>query len=114
MFSLINKRVDWKAKFKTVSDFYVDDLSNRLSLHAELLLWQTFWEQRVGPHPSNIATTLKAINFDGFKNIEVILRILGTLPITSCECEHSISALRILKDYKRSTIVQDFFHYSTL
>ena len=107
MFSLINKGVDWKAKFKTVSDFYAADLPNRLSLDAELLLWQTFWEQRVGPHPSNIATTLKAIHFDGFENIKVILRILGTLPITSCECERSISALRILKDYKRSTMVED-------
>ena len=107
MFSLIKKGDDWKAKFKTVSDFYVDDLPNPLSLDAELLLWQTFWEQRVGPYPSNIATTLQAITFDGFENIKVILRILGTLPITSCECEHSISALRILKDYKRSTMVEE-------
>ena len=39
--------------------------------------------------------------------MKVILRILATLPITSCECEHSISALRILKDYKRSTMVEE-------
>ncbi|XP_028406782.1 52 kDa repressor of the inhibitor of the protein kinase-like [Dendronephthya gigantea] len=107
MFSLIHEGIDWKAKFKTVSDFYVDDLPNPLGLDAELLLWQTFWEQRVGAHPSNIATTLKAVNFDGFENIKVILRILGTLPITSCECERSISALRLLKDYKRSTMVEE-------
>ena len=109
MFSLTNEGVNWKAKFKTVSDFYVDYVPNHLSLDAELLLWQTFWEQRVGPHPSNIATTLKAISFDGNTSmvLKVILRILGTLPITSCECERSISALRILKDYKRSTMFEE-------
>ena len=42
MFSLINKGDDCKEKFKTVSDFYVDDLRNPLSVDAELLLWQPF------------------------------------------------------------------------
>ena len=50
--------------------------------------------------------TLKAINFDGFENIKVILHILATLPITSCECERTISALRTLKNYQRSTMVE--------
>jgi hypothetical protein len=66
-----------KQKFKSVYDFYVADLPNPLSLDTELLLWQTFWEQCLGPHPSNIATTLKAIHFDGFENIKVTLFILG-------------------------------------
>ena len=67
MFSIMKEGGDWKAKFKTVADFYADDLPNRLSLDAELLLWRMFWEQHAGPHPSNIATTLKAIKFDGFE-----------------------------------------------
>ncbi|XP_046854203.1 52 kDa repressor of the inhibitor of the protein kinase-like [Xenia sp. Carnegie-2017] len=107
MFSLIKNGIDWRHKFKIVSKFYVADLPNQLGLDAELLLWQSFWEHRKGPYPCNVATTLKAINFDGFQNIKVILQILGTLPITSCECERSISALRILKDYKRSTMVEE-------
>ena len=61
----------------------------------------------IGPHPDNIATTLKAISFYGFENIKIILRILGTLPITSCECKRSISALRSLTNYKRSTMVEE-------
>ena len=43
----------------------------------------------------------------GFENIKVILRILGTLPITSCECERSISTLRNLKNYQRSTMAEE-------
>ncbi|XP_046863349.1 uncharacterized protein LOC124457103 [Xenia sp. Carnegie-2017] len=50
---------------------------------------------------------LKHVTFPGFENIKVILRILGTLPITSCECERSISALRNLKTYQRSTMVEE-------
>jgi hypothetical protein len=107
MLSLHNDGIDWKEHFKSVASFYYDDLPNPLALDAELSLWDTYWETYTGPCPSNIATTLKAVRFDGFENIKVILRILGTLPITSCECERSISALRTLKDYKRTTMVDD-------
>ena len=34
-------------------------------------------------------------------------QLLFLLPITSCECERSISALRNLKNYKRSTMVEE-------
>ena len=37
-----------------------------------------------------------------FENIKVILRILGTLPITSCEYEQSISVL-----HSSSTMVEE-------
>ena len=66
-----------------------------------MLNCQTYWETFKGTLPDNLATTLKSVSFEGF------LRILGTLPITSCECEKSISALRTLKDYKRSTMVEE-------
>ena len=48
--------------------------------------------------------TLKAIMFPDFENIKVLLRILCTLPVTSCECERSFSALKRLKNYTRSTM----------
>ena len=107
MISLKSNGIDWKQEFKTVSSFYADDLPVPLALDAELRLWETYWETYTGPLPNNISSTLKSVCFDGFENIKIILRILGTLPITSCECERSISALRILKDYKRSTMIED-------
>ena len=45
--------------------------------------------------------------YAGFENIKVALRILATLPVTSCECERSFYALRRLKDYARSTMVSE-------
>nr|XP_047129330.1 52 kDa repressor of the inhibitor of the protein kinase-like [Hydra vulgaris] len=50
---------------------------------------------------------------DDFPNISALnkeliaLRILGTLPVTSCECERSFSVMRRLKDYMRTTMSED-------
>ena len=59
-----------------------------------------------GSLPDNVSNTLKSIKFSGFQNIKVVLRIIGTLPVT-CECERSFSALRRLKTYTRSTMVAE-------
>ena len=42
-----------------------------------------------------------------FPNIYAALRILATIPVTSCECERAVSVLRRLKTYLRSTMLQD-------
>ena len=102
--------VSWKESFKKFSDFYEDDLPNPLALDAELELWQTYWVAYKGSIPSSVASTLKAVTFDSFADIKVALRILATLPVTSCECERSFSAMRRLKNYTRSTMVEDRFN----
>ncbi|CAB3986847.1 Hypothetical predicted protein [Paramuricea clavata] len=76
MLSLTRDGIDWIEEFKTLATFYYDDLPNPLALDAELSLWDTYWTTFEGPCPSNIATTLKAVRFEGFTNIKVILRIL--------------------------------------
>ena len=107
MMSLCRNGIDWKERFKTVATFYHDDLPNPLALDAELRQWFIYWDTHNGPLPDTVITTLKSVSFKGFENIKVILRILGTLPITSCECERSISALRNLKNYQSSTMVEE-------
>ena len=98
--------VSWRQSFKKFSDFYEDvDLPNPLALVSELELWQTYWVVYKGSIPSSVASTLKAVTFDYFANIKVALRILATLPVTSCECEGSFSAMR-----RRSTMVEDRFN----
>ena len=107
MQSLLSNGIDWKDEFMIAANFYHDDLPNPLALDAEMFQWQTYWERFKGPLLDNLATKLKSVSFEGFENIKVLLRILGTLPITSCECERSFSALRTLKDDKRSTMVEE-------
>ena len=95
---------NWKDHIKSFSDFYITDLPNPLALVGELDLWEAYWLNFKNELPSNITETLKAINFPGFENIKICLKLLATLPLTSCECERTFSSLRRLKDYKRSTM----------
>ena len=85
--------------FQKFASFYEEDLPNPLALDGELELWHMFWAKNSCEGSSNnVGLTLKAVNFDSFANIKVTLRILATLPLTSCECEHTFSAMRRLKE----------------
>ena len=98
---------DWKNHFMSFVNFYSDDLPNPIALDGEIELWVKYWDSYEGCCPDTIASTLKLVSFPGFENIKVALRILATLPSTSCECERSFSMLRRLKSYTRSTMVED-------
>ena len=50
---------------------------------------------------------MKAIRFPGFQNIQVALKILATMPVTSCTGERSFLAMRQLKNYTRPTMTND-------
>ncbi|XP_057290939.1 52 kDa repressor of the inhibitor of the protein kinase-like [Hydractinia symbiolongicarpus] len=105
--SMVYSNKDWKSKFKRFVDFYKSDMPNPLALESELELWEKFALDYQGTRPETIAQTLKSINLSLFTNINVAIRILATIPITSCECERSFSSLRRLKDYCRSTMTED-------
>lgn len=97
----------WKQHFLKFAKFYENDFPNFDLIQSELVLWEKFWESYSDTLPDTISTTLKAVSFPGFENIKIALRLLGTLPVTSCECERCFSALRRLKDYSRSTMTAD-------
>ena len=97
----------WKSQFKTFGNFYKKDFPNFTALEGALGLWEQYWKTFTGIIPENISLTLKEVSFPGFENIKFALRILGTLPVTSCECEKSFSAMRRLKEYTRSTMTED-------
>ena len=50
---------------------------------------------------------LRHTDKDFYSNIHALLVIITTLPVTSCECERSISLLRHLKTSLRSTMGED-------
>ena len=50
---------------------------------------------------------LSFVDKDYFPNIYVILVISVTLPVTSCECERTISMLKLLKTSLQSTMGND-------
>ena len=60
--------------------------------------------------PGSCATALKQCDEDEFPNIFTLLKILSTLPVTSCECERSFSAMRRLNTYMQCTMSENI-HY---
>ena len=77
------------------------------TLESELDPCEEHWSQSKTCLNDSVGTTLKFINFPCFPIIKTALRILGTLPVTSCPCERSFSALRKLKMYSRSTMCNE-------
>ena len=57
--------------------------------------------------PDTPSKSLEHADESMFPNIHILLRLICTLPVTSSECERSISVLRRLKTYLRSTIGQE-------
>ena len=107
MISMVHKNIPWREKFKPFAKFHESDHPCYKALDAELDLWETYWLSNTSCHPDNISSTLKSINFSSFSNIKICLRILGTLPVTTCTCERSFSSMRRLKNYTSSTMVSE-------
>ena len=107
MESLVYKNVNWKESFSLFADPFKDDFPCPKVLEAELDLWETYWLESKDCLPDNISSTLKRIPVNGFNNIKVSRRILGTSPVTTYTCERSFSAMRRLKTYARSTMVSE-------
>lgn len=87
---------------------YGGDLPSVKSLDVELDLWQNKWnrdpEQAQGLNtPEKV---LDQTDYDYFPNIHTLIAIVATLPITSCECERSISMLKRVKTSLCSTMTE--------
>ena len=102
----MKQSTEWRTNFKKFLDNYSCDLLSEHSINAELDMWEMFWDDKPDP-PSTSQETLKVIDTVIFPNIAVMLKIMSTIPVTTCECERSVSALRRLKTYMRSSMVED-------
>ena len=113
------KGMQWRQQFKHFLKHYLRTITNLDNIDAELDLWETFWQKEMKLNPSSVTKfvrvgdVLKACEeFDikiTFPFIYQCLKILGTVPVTTCECERSISVIRRLKTYLRSTMTQERF-----
>ena len=101
-------------------DVYLSTITDFANIAGELDLWQKYWEGEF-KKPSalleqpcaSIAEVSKKCEVDDLKTtfpmIYECLRILGTVPVTTCEYERSISLLRRLRSCLRSAMSQDRF-----
>ncbi|KAL4108237.1 hypothetical protein QTP88_018472 [Uroleucon formosanum] len=74
-------------------------------LRAELHMWRCQWYDKDDKPQSVIDTLPHCTNL--LPNIQVLLRLFGTLPITSATPERTFSTLKRLKSYLRSTMTQE-------
>ena len=102
---LLASKETWMTSICRFCTFYEDSLPSPLSLDVEMTLWQRKWE-RQDPNtvPTTALATLKEIDHALYPNIAECLKIFVTIPVTTCECERNVSALRRLKTYLRSTM----------
>jgi hypothetical protein len=95
---------------KGLALLWAQDLPDPNDVPTEFHRWCLKWHeaQRKGQAiPTTLISSLQACNENFFPNISRLLRLLATLPVTTAECERSISGLRRLKTYLRSTMSSD-------
>ena len=89
---------------KPFFDLYEIDFVEYGRINAELHMWQMFWEKKQTNNEYYEIYQLKITNKKMFPGIYNCLKILGTIPVSSSECERTISVLRRLKTYQRNTM----------
>ena len=96
------------SKLAELSDMYSDDLPSPTSLQSEIHTWYLKWTHTKENHgaeslPTSLLFTIPHAS-SLFPNIKELLRILCTLPVTSCSAERSFSGLKRIKTALRLTM----------
>ena len=95
--------------FRGLLQLYGNDLPSVKSFDVELDLWQNKWTGN--PEQAQVLNAPEKVlahtDYDYFPNIHTLIVIVATLPITSCECERSISMLKHVKTSLRSTMTEN-------
>ena len=93
-----------------LANLWETDLPAPLYVAAEYHTWVCKWRRAAGDGahlPSSIQESLRECSADFFPNLHTLLRLVCTLPVTTAECERTISHIRTLKSYLRSTMGQE-------
>ena len=101
------------AKIARFSDKYNADLPQNATFQQEINHWSTFC-QDLKDKPSSLFDAFIKINPDYYPSIRETFHILLTMLMGSVPCEHSFSALRRLKQWNRTTMVEDRLNGLTL
>ena len=99
---------NWGKNVQLFCEQYKEDMPNVDIISHEIDNWESLWATRpVDTLPTSISETLKVVTLVSFPKLFTVLRILGTLSITSCSYERAASSVRLLKTYYRSTKTRD-------
>ncbi|XP_060874342.1 52 kDa repressor of the inhibitor of the protein kinase-like [Metopolophium dirhodum] len=90
-------------------DFYEEDLrSNNQNIHMDLLknefeFWKQKWSNEENNLPKNALDTLSKCPEDLFPHINILLKLLAILPVSTASVERSFSSLKRIKTYLRNS-----------
>ena len=91
-----------------IVEIYKDDLPAPNNCEEEFTWCKKGWSIRdISERSQTIAQALKQCDNDAYPNLSVILKIAGTVAVTSCECKRSGSVLKRLNAYLRTSIKQE-------
>ena len=103
----MSKRDDWQANVKNLASLYKADLPAPLSLTTELHCWKhKFLHYEPDKLPDGPIDAVNECDTRLFPNVSTLLKILSTIPVTSCEAERTFSALRQIKPFLRTTMTE--------
>ena len=94
---------EWNQKVKEVTELYACDIAYQTTLESELHRWYMKWKNVNSSALPSAKEVYHTIDADFFPSIQILMKILLTLPVTSCEAERSFSLLKRLKTYLRNT-----------
>ena len=87
----------WKNDFENFCCQYAGHLPDISKISHEVDNRESLWTNTPDDLlPDTIAETIKVTNSISFPNISTALWILAVLPVTSCTCERSASAIRLV------------------
>ncbi|XP_057299422.1 52 kDa repressor of the inhibitor of the protein kinase-like [Hydractinia symbiolongicarpus] len=104
---LLGDQPTWKVEFSKFIQRYRDDIPALSNLYAQLDMWKVKWRTFTGVLPTTLQGLLKHTDKLLFPSIHEAIRILATIPVTTCTCERSISGLRRVKTWMRNTMTKE-------
>ncbi|KAM3859970.1 zinc finger MYM-type protein 1 [Diretmus argenteus] len=81
---------------------------------AELLVAKQFLSKKTAQAIPDIHSVFKLLDVDMFPALKSVYQVALTIPVSSCSCERSFSALRRLHTWLRRTMGQDRLHQLAL
>lgn len=106
-FNEIDSTIDEEC-FKNLIQTYTDDIQD--ISESALILEYRLWKRKIltcGLTNSSVFDLIKICHSLLFPNIYKLLKILATLPVTTCSSERSFSTLKRLKTYLRNSTGQN-------
>lgn len=103
------------VSFDDAVSMYEQDLPSPELFPMELRRWKNkYMAVPASQRPTTPAKSIKDCDQDLFPNIYIFLQIACTIPVTSCECERSASALCRLNTYMRASMGKTRLSYLAL